>query len=272
MVDERATPLTPEPAPATAPEPKAPPAEPRAPQPAPSTEKPPAKPAAAKGPAPVADEVDIDALLSRAGDKLWEHPTVQGKVGTLAERQAARERERWQAEQAEKERKDERERIRQMRRSDPVGYAELMEAKDAEEEARKERDRLRTDTRGEFARMVGASFHALPEWKELSKDDLNALAKMVSEKDDDSAIATFNQAALDLIARRRAERVYQERYRKDLVEERKAWQREYESGRLKGEPAPDLRRASGPVRFNPDAMSDKEFDQWYEANVLNRVR
>lgn len=272
----------PEPAVAEAPEQKAPPA--AEPTPPPATDKPaaaptratPGKPAArapsepAAPAAPPSQEPDIEGLLGK--DDFWKHPKVAGRIGDLVRRQTEQQKARWDAEQQEAASRAERERLKKLRQEDPYQYAQLMEAQEEAQEAESKLQKLRTETRGEFARAIGSAFKDLPEWAEVTPDEMKALADAVAGKGDDEAVPAFNLAAVRIVAAKIADKRVASEVEKRVSTEKDAWRAEWEAERLAGEQGPGLARARQTnYSDEPDHIKDpKAWNEWYDRTVKAR--
>jgi hypothetical protein len=229
---------------------------------------------AAAGSAPVQAEGSDWAKFVEtvSSEELRRHPRIAGIAGELAQRREAEIRRQIEQEQAEKAAQAERERLRRLRRDDPVAYAEEMESRDELEAAQRNLHRLRGETQQQFLKRITDGLKSLPEWGEMSQDDLAALATALVGKSDDEVLAVFTSKANDLLADKRAMKRFNEWRQKELAKEREAIRTEEAAKLLKGDARPDMMRPKGyPSKFSPaDIKDDKQFDEWYEREVLGR--
>ena len=223
----------------------------------------PADPGAAPG---ALEEVDLDELISKAGDRLWKHPVVAGRVGGLAQQQTALRQRQWKAEQAREASAEAEQRLRQMAMDDPVAFSDQYLA----EAQKRDADRKLAEMDGNLMRAVGAAFQETPEWKELTPDDLVGLAKALAEAPKDQTVPTWNRLAVDLLATKRAAKRAASQVAAEVKKEVAASRKEWEAERLAETAAPDMTRSrSGLVSDEPDHRADPvKWGQWYERTVL----
>ncbi len=116
-----------------------------------------------------------------------------------------------------------------------------------------------------MAEAIGRGYQAVPEWKELTPEDHETLAKSVANLPDDDVLPTYNARALDIIAERRATARLAERMAKELTREREAIRKEEAAKLLQQQSAPDMvKPRATPSTVNVNSMSDKEFDEYWE--------
>ena len=278
MTEEIAAPAA---APATEPTPTPETAAPAAPKAAPAPATPtPTTPA--ESPA-----LDPDQYLDLSDrKKARAHPWVSGLIGHEVEQARRAERDRLEAERgaerrAESERsaQAERQRLRDLRKSDPYAYAEEMEAADAAHE----RDEESAKLRGSFARRIGEALQDIPEWAERPEDlRKTELAAALAGKGDDEALSAFVTVATKLVSGQisqkqfdarvaQMEKTYDERLKAEVAREREAIRKEEAARHLAADRRPDLGRGTpAPARRKIDTMSpfDPDFDREYERTVL----
>lgn len=211
-------------------------------------------------------------LESVPAEELRKHPRVAGIAGELSQRQAEQLRRQIERENAERAAEAERQRLRELRRNDPVAYAQEMDARDELEEAHRKIQRLRGETQQQFLDRIAQGLGSLPEWRELSQDDFASIATALVGKQDDEVLSVFAARANDVLASKRAARLFAEWKAKELAREREALKQEVSAELLKQEPSPDLTppRSRQP-RFDPTKLPPDQFDKWYRENVLGKL-
>jgi hypothetical protein len=115
-----------------------------------------------------------------------------------------------------------------------------------------------------FAARVGRAYSDLPEWNEATPEEKQGLVEALAGVSDEDVIARANSYALDLTARKRADKLYTERHKADMEKERKAWETERAGNDLKASDHPDLTRGTAGGKVNVSAMSDEEFENYWK--------
>ncbi len=232
-------------------------------------------PAAAPGATPAAEAaLDLSILDKIPPDELVRHPRVAGILGDRVQRKLVEQQQQIEARQVETAAAAERERLKRLRREDPVAYAEVMDTVEAQQEREREMAGLHAKTRDEFARNIGRAATSLPEWSELTADDLGEIASSLAGKSDEEALGVYTQAVIKKLASRMVAKQLQTEVDKRLTQEKKAWRTEWEADRLSGEPKPDLTKPRGRPSKGVDLASiedDREFNKQYEKHVLGKT-
>ncbi len=187
---------------------------------------------------------------------------VGGIAGEIAQHQ--KQQAEFQAAQAaiEKTHAD----MRQLATDDPLAFAsKWLNADDVKSIADREAG-LRTTTRKEFAEDIGAALRDLPEFNELTAQDVEALSKEITGVPDDKLLGVFVKKATDLVADKRGEKRAEARLEARIAEERKVWEKERAVEKAKGRSAPSLKAPTS--NASDDAEPDwrknpKEFDEWF---------
>lgn len=216
---------------------------------------------------------DWSSMIDSADpEQLRRHPRIAGIVGDLLSKQKEADRKRWEDEAAEKARGEERSRLKQLRQSDPVGYAELMEAREAEQESREAMAKLHRETESQLGKLLGESFRELPEWAELTPEEFDSLARAVAEKPE-RGVGAFAQAATRTVAGKIAAKMLADWKAKELGKEREAIRQEEAAKLLKREKSPDMTKPAGaPAKPSLAAIpDDAEFNRRYEEELHKRT-
>ena len=223
--------------------------------------------------------IDLERYLDLTDrDAARRHPVVAGIVGDLLEKERARIRHELTVEQEAAATvaaaTAERDRLRELRRTDPPAYAEEMEQKEAETEYQDSLTKLRGETRTEFAARIASAVGRSKEWAEIKADPVAAkkLTDALAGKADDDAVEAFVETSTDLIAERRAQQRLGEWKSADLAKERAAIRTEERAAALKSGASPDI---SKPRTGQPSSPLDtlppgEDFNRAYEKLVLRR--
>lgn len=213
---------------------------------------------------------NLDATLARAyeqdpkaaADRLKKHRAVAGLAGSLAERRFAEMAQQREREDEEKAMVKAREELRKLAQEKPIEFADKFLTQQEAEDTRSRIMAVERNTAKKMMEQIGAAYHGLPEWAELSDDEKGKLREAIANVPEDETLPRFNRAALDIVADRRAARLLSDR----LPQEREAWKKEWEAERLTSERGPDLRRPSSTTRrrVNWAALDDKDFDAYWK--------
>jgi len=225
------------------------------------------KPTDAPAPTPVAETPTWDQLLEKADSKaVRSHPKIAGIIGSEIQRAIQAERQRTQAEEGGKAAREAEARLRKMAQDDPVTFAEQWLSDDQKQDIRRQLDEIRGKTRAEYATNTGRAFQDVPEWKDLTEADHEALAKALMGKQDDEVIPLFTRHVTELIAEKRAQKLLAQWKDKELANERKAIRDEEAAKLMKGSDAPDGARPRGtPAKFTPESMPQEDFDRYWQS-------
>ncbi len=243
--------------------------------------KEPQQPEAGATPAEESALPDIDrATLHRLLEKFGDDPDFRKEarsqrwIGGIAGEVAQQQRLQEQHEAAAKAVEAERVRLKELRTLDPLKFAEeIGERMDVEEE-RREKAGLREMTRREFASKIGAALQDLPEFKELTADDIKQIGTALQGVSDDDVVAVYTREAANCIAEKRAQKLYETRHKTEVAEERKAWGREQATKKVQERRSPSLREPSqgnAQDQGEPDFRANPaEWIAWDNANQKNR--
>ncbi len=200
--------------------------------------------------------------------KLKSHRTVAGIVGEMLER--TKEEDRFKASQQAV--LDEQARIRKLAQDDPDAFAAEWLEKATVAEANKKLADIRDTTRTEFIKQIGESLKEMPEFAELTTEDHGRLARALVGVSEDQLLGVFTKTALDLVAEKRSEKKSDAKATARLADEKKAWEAEQRTNRLKQRPstsAPPPPTPSASSTEEPDFRTDPVgYDKWYRENIL----
>jgi hypothetical protein len=197
---------------------------------------------------------------------------VAGIVGDLL----SKEKTRWQAEQEQaigRTKAEEAEtRLRQLAEDDPVEFSRQYLTQAQQAKLQRDLAGLKGQTRQEMATQIRIAVEGLPEFKELSQEDVLDIARATAGKSDEQVLGAFSLALVEKVSGKRAARQFQERWDKELGKEREAIRAEEAAKLLKRERAPDMTRPSGePVKTDISKIpSDEEFNKRYDEEFLNK--
>jgi len=242
---------------------------------APSTEQvPPTTEAAAEqGEQPAEQEIEwsvIEKALDKVpADQLRKHKRFAGILGgTLQQAQAT-----WEQNRKNEEARVARERVEQefieLAQNDPIAFAERFQSQHEADVARRQLENLRQETAQKYMHQIGQS---VGNTFNLTPEDVAKIGEELAGKSDDEVLPAFNMAAIKLVTAREAARMFEEWRNKELPKERDAIKQELAGNALKGQPAPSIRRSVPPGNIKPHQLPEKEFDAWYEQNVLKPSR
>ena len=242
---------------------------------APSTETPPqaTTPAATEDEQPAEQEIEwsvIEKALDKVpADQLRKHKRFAGILGgTLQQAQATWEQNK-KAEEARAAREKVEQELIDLAQNDPIAFAERFQTQREADQARRQIEGLQQETARKYMHQIGQSVGTTFN---LSADDVAKIGEELAGKGDDEVLPAFNLAAIKLVTSREAVRMFEEWKEKELPKEREAIKQELAGNRLKGDAAPSIRRSTPPPNIKPHQLSDKDFDAWYESNVLKPAR
>lgn len=223
---------------------------------------------AAPEPAPV----DYNALLDQIPDDvLTKHRRFNGIVGSHAQRLAEQERQRIQREEYDRAEQAAKDRMRKLAAENPFQFSQEWLGEDARKSAELEISELRTKAQTQLFERIAQSYSALPEWQQLTPDEFARVQQKVQGKSDEDLVASFNEAALDVLADRRAQSRASRAVQERLAAERAAWEQEARAAQLRGETVPDMTPSMSAQGLNDvqaiRGMSDAEFNAFYERNL-----
>ncbi len=221
---------------------------------------------------PELDRATMLALLDKFSDdpdfrkELRGRRTIAGLAGDVAKQQREQEREQAAREAVQKTHDE----MRNLAGDDPVAFAEKWLKVDDVETIRRREAGLRDTTRREFMKTIGDAIGDLPEFKELTAEDTQAIEASLRGVPDDQVLAVFVKKATDLVGDKRATKRSEAELQKRLAEEKKAWQREQADKALQRRQSP--RNAAPPARSaedtgEPTDFTSKEWPAWYEKRM-----
>lgn len=225
---------------------------------------------AASAPSEQAPVLDWRRALDEAPtDELRRHPRFAGIVGSEKQSWEQDWAARKQAEADAKARVEAEEALREMARRNPVEFADRWLSS---EEARQQQERLtalESNARQAVGRSVGAAFHAIPEWAQITRDP-DALARLTTAmqgKDGDDVLAAWNATAVEIVAAKRAAALAEQQLTARLAAERTAWETEAAAQGFVRSDRPDLVRGGRAANADPeppyDPANPKPWRAWY---------
>lgn len=236
------------------------------PEPAPAEPQAAPEATTAAEPAPQAATPTWQEVLDKVDSKeLRKHPKLAGILGSETQTAIQRERERIQHEEGEKAARAAEQRLRDLAQRDPVQFAEQWLTDQQRTDVQRQLNEMGAKARSDLAKRIGQAAAALPEWKELTQEDHEKLARALAGKGEDEVIPVFFSTVADLVTDRRAERRKEDWKAKELAKEREAIRQEERANAFKASDAPDGKAPKGtPAGTNIGAMSDKEFDEYWK--------
>lgn len=238
----------------------------------PAEEQPPAPPAEGEAPpAPELPELDRATILALL-DKHGEDPDFRKDLrqrrwlGGMAGEIAAQQRVQEQQEAAANAIAAEKQRLKDLYENDRVAFADEIKTKLDVEEERREKAGLRDMTRREFAAKVGDALRDLPEFGELTAQDVEALSKSLAGVPEDDVVAVFTKKATDIVANKRAQKISEANKSEWLAAERKVWDAEQAQKRAQERRSPSIRQPSQGNATDDGEPADylsPAWDAWY---------
>lgn len=233
-----------------------------------------AKQETASSPPPATD--DFDALLERftpfledpeKRKRLRSHPTIAGIAGDIAQTIAANMRredtERTQRETTERIEQE----LMQLAEQDPLAFAEKYRTDKTAAKTQREIADLRESIKREHGERLGKAITGIPEFKELTREDVGRLGAAMTGKTDEEVIEAYTVAALDILAEKRVAKRIAAAIAEAVPKEVAAQLKERNAARLKTEKGPDMRRASSAAASNEppyDPAVGSDWNKWYE--------
>lgn len=226
---------------------------------------------------------ELDLLLQANPDarkELKAHRTLMGIAGDMAHTIA-------QNMKREDDTKAQREAMARLEaqmtdeaKANPEQFAQKWLAGRQAEKTRAELDEMRSSVEAELGETIGAAVSSLPEFKQLSREEVAALAADLAGKPKHEIMAAYTKAAVNAVAGKRlANEVLrleaeQAKWREtELKKELAAALQEANAKRLKRDQAPSLAAgAAAPSSTEPpfDPKPGSAWNRWYE--MKNRVR
>lgn len=237
---------------------------------APAAAEPKGPPAAKPGKqaaAPPAEPPTLEQLLESADPEfLRKHPKVAGIVGGMLRS----EREVWDRQQKADTDRQAREAadrdLETMAKDRPLEFADKYLSDKEQARLRAQLDGIKSTTAQEYMQQIGRSFG---EQFQLTADDVTEISKALSGKTDAEVLPAFNVAAADIIAKRKADALFAEWRAKELPKEREALRQEEAARLLKKSQRPSLQSSRPASTLKPHQLPEKEFNEWYEKEVLH---
>lgn len=201
---------------------------------------------------PDLDRATMLALLDKYSDdpdfrkELRSRRAIAGLAGDVAQQQREQEREQAAREAVQKTHDE----MRTLAGDDPVAFAEKWLKADDVETIRRREAGLRDTTRREFMKTIGDAIGDLPEFKELTAEDTQAIQDSLRGVPDDQVLGVFVKKATELVGDKRATKRFEAEHNKRLAEEKKAWAREQADKALQ--------RRQSPGNSPPPAQSAKD--------------
>lgn len=216
----------------------------------------------------------LEWLNTASPDEILKNDRIRGIFGSRIQQEREQIRQQMSAEQDRAARQKAEQDLLNLAKSDPFTFAQTYLSKAEQERLQNETQNLKQSARVEFVQQIGRGYAALPEWQNLTPAEQETLARSVMGKSDDEALISFNAAALDVIAERRANAKAAKFRESELAKEREAIRQEETAKRVKTSARPSLDRgATQPQGGDWQSLPPgKDFNKAYEEFVLGRRR
>ena len=207
-------------------------------------------------------------------EELRSHEVVAGIAGEIGQRLAKTQLQQQRTEPAEKASDDALQAQLKLAEEDADAFAAQFTSETRAKIARQELQQIASKERKTLTEHIGRAMNDLPEWRELTRDDMAELAQAVSGVPDDQIFGAWIAKGTELVARKRAGKETEARLTERLKSEREAWDTEQAATKVKATPAPNLRsgNAAGTDSGEPP-VGTPAWDEWYETrHRLTRAR
>lgn len=221
---------------------------------------------------------ELDLLLQANPDakkELRAHRTLMGIAGDMAHT-IAQNMKREDDTKAQREAMDRLEaQMIEDAKSNPEQFAQKWLSGHEAEKTRQQLDDMRQSVENELGERIGTAVSSLPEFKELSPEEVAALASDLAGRPKAEILAAYTRAAVDAVARKRAGKeaarleAEQAKWREtELKKEVQAALKEENAKRLRREGAPSMAAgAAAPTNTEPpfDPKPGSAWQKWYES-------
>lgn len=212
--------------------------------------------------APERSEPDLSLLDQIDAEVLRKHPRVAGILGDMHQKA----RTRWETEQREQTetaaQKKAQEELERLAKEDPYAFSQKYLSEQEQARIKSQLDGVKGSARQELVQRIGR--HAAEKYA-FGQDETQRIAAALVGVPDEDVVAVFNATVTDIEADRRAERLYQDRWDKDIAKEREAIRKEVAEELRRGDPVADMRRGTPVPPANLAGLSGVEFDRAFEA-------
>lgn len=156
---------------------------------------------------------------------------------------------------------------------DPAELARRYKTDKVREREEREKQEQYNKIEQEFSTAIGETFKAIPEFQNLTPEEFNRLQVALEGKTNKREIlAIFTTVGAEIVADRKAEKRLADYRAKELPKEREAIRTEEAAKRLQTSERPDLAKGSSTrTKFDPSKMSDKDFAEFYNKEMLGRI-
>lgn len=217
-------------------------------------------------PPPAAVTPSWQEILETVDPKeLRKHPRFAGTLGPEIQRAVqAREQQIKIEEQAIAARAAE-ENLRKLAQEDPVTFAEQWLSQTEQDNIRQQMSNIHGQAKHEIAVSIGQAYQNIPEWSDLTEADHESLASALAGKSENEVIPIFNQKALELIADKKATKLFSAWKDRELPKVREAIRQEEAAKLLTTSVAPDVTSPKNtPGMIDIHGMSDDEFNKFWQ--------
>src|SRR5207253_8260932 len=125
-------------------------------------------------------------------DDLRSHPRVAGIVGSMVDQAVRRLGAQQQAEMSARAKAEAEREMLKLAEADPYAFSQKYlseaQARDAQAKLQQAQADLAAQQAARFATAIGSALKDVPEWKEMSESEFEALAKDVGQENDPEAV------------------------------------------------------------------------------------
>lgn len=213
---------------------------------------------------------ELDRILQANPDAkkdLRAHRTLMGIAGSMAQTIA-------QNMKREDDTKAQREAMANLEQqmihdaeTDPEAFAEKWLKGQQAARTRRELDQMRDSVEAELGENIGKAVTSLPEFKELSPEEVQRIAAEVAGKPKSEVLAAYARATVEAVAGKRAAKEVAKWRESELEKEVQARLKEANAKRLKKEQAPSIKGGTAaPVSTEPpyDPKPGSDWNKWYQ--------
>lgn len=216
--------------------------------------------------APEPVTIDWQAELEKADAKeLRKHPRIAGIIGSELQRARQEERQRITDETAAKEREKLQAELEQLAQTDPEEFTKRWLTRQGQQKTLSQLNQLEAKIINDTAQAIGRAVRDVPEWQEMTEAEQREFLEPLAKVPDSEIPATFNKMMAELIGDRRAKKLLAEWKSKELAKEREAVRQEEAAKLMQASDAPDTRGPKGQAKQDIKAMSDEDFDKYWNS-------
>jgi hypothetical protein len=227
----------------------------------------------AQAEAPAVNPVD-EWLKTAPTEEIMKHDRFRGIMGNAMQREREKIRKELNDDTDRAAREKAEADLIELARWQPQQFAEKYLTDYEQKKIERDLTNLKNDALREVVETLGEGYRDLPEFNDLTPTELEKLNAAVIGKDQRAQIKSFNVAALDVIAERRANAKLAKYKESELPKEREAARQEEAAKRLNGSARPSLTRGTPAPQGNgwQDLPVGPEYNKAYEKYVLHKNR